>query len=166
MKNEKYTVFETAWGFMGFSAKDGAVMGVSLPVATRKAAEKRFAVLEFDSGLMKDVQKAFVRYFDGEKVDFSTWPRVNAGQKTAFASNVLNTCRRIAYSRRLTYAELAKLAGRAGAARAVGTIMANNPIPLIIPCHRVLRSDGGLGGYSAEGGIATKTSLLQLESRA
>jgi methylated-DNA-[protein]-cysteine S-methyltransferase len=162
---KKYTIFETAWGFMGFSAENGAVTGVGLPAATKEAARKRFAGLEFDGELMKDVQDAFVRYFHGEKVDFSSWPKVNAGTKTAFGNAVLSTCRNIPYSSKLTYAELAKVAGKAGAARAVGTIMANNPIPLIIPCHRVLRSDGGLGGYSAEGGLAAKQRLLALESR-
>lgn len=63
----------------------------------------------------------------------------------------------------VTYAELAKRAGSPGAARAVGTAMAKNPFPIIIPCHRVVAGNGKLGGYSGRGGVATKRKLLQLE---
>ncbi len=63
----------------------------------------------------------------------------------------------------VTYAELAKRAGSKGAARAVGTAMAKNPWPIIIPCHRVVAGDGKLGGYSGRGGVATKRALLVLE---
>lgn len=63
----------------------------------------------------------------------------------------------------ITYAELAKRAGSPGAARAVGTAMAKNPWPIIIPCHRVVAGNGKLGGYSGRGGVATKVALLELE---
>lgn len=63
----------------------------------------------------------------------------------------------------VTYAELARLAGSPGAARAVGQAMAKNPWPIIIPCHRVVAGNGKLGGYSGRGGPATKRALLALE---
>lgn len=63
----------------------------------------------------------------------------------------------------ITYAELAKRAGSPGAARAVGTAMAKNPFPVIIPCHRVVAGNGKLGGYSGRGGVATKRQLLEME---
>ena len=62
-----------------------------------------------------------------------------------------------------SYGELANMAGRKGAARAVGRVMAANPLPIIIPCHRVVSSDGGLTGYSASGGLQTKLRLLLME---
>lgn len=63
----------------------------------------------------------------------------------------------------MTYKQLARLAGRPNAARAVGSIMARNRTPLIIPCHRVLGSDGRLHGFSAPGGLEAKQKMLNLE---
>ncbi len=63
----------------------------------------------------------------------------------------------------ITYAELAKRAGSPGAARAVGQAMAKNPFPIVIPCHRVIASNGKLGGYSGRGGVAAKRALLARE---
>ena len=64
----------------------------------------------------------------------------------------------------LSYSQLAELAGHPGSARAVGTSMANNPISLIVPCHRVLKNDGEIGEYSGHGGQETKNWLIQHES--
>ena len=57
------------------------------------------------------------------------------------------------------------MAGKANAARAVGGILGKNRLPLIIPCHRVIRSDGGMGGFSAEGGVEMKGKMLELERK-
>ena len=70
----------------------------------------------------------------------------------------------IGYGHTVSYAELAALAGRPAAVRAVGTACATNPLPVVVPCHRVLRGDGSLGGYL--GGLEAKRTLLDLESRA
>jgi len=63
----------------------------------------------------------------------------------------------------VTYKDIASSIGRPGSARAIGLIMSKNPIPLIIPCHRVIRSDGGLGGFSGQGGVEMKKKMLALE---
>ena len=83
--------------------------------------------------------------------------------RTPFARRVLAACRRIPYGQTLSYAELAAAAGSPGAARAVGSVMAQNRLPLLIPCHRVVGSRGKLGGFSAPGGLETKVRLLELE---
>jgi len=70
----------------------------------------------------------------------------------------------IGYGRTETYAEVARVVGNPGAVRAVGSACATNPLPVVVPCHRVLRTDGSLGGYV--GGLAAKTALLELESAA
>ena len=70
----------------------------------------------------------------------------------------------IGYGRTLTYKEVAAQVGNPTAVRAVGTACATNPLPVVVPCHRVLRSDGGLGGYL--GGLEAKTTLLDLERAA
>ena len=72
-------------------------------------------------------------------------------------------CRKIPYGKTLSYGQLAAKAGRPGAARAVGNHMAGNRTPIIVPCHRVLPSGGGLGGFSAAGGVALKRRLLEME---
>lgn len=83
---------------------------------------------------------------------------------TPFHREVLERCAQIPAGQTLTYGELAARAGRPRAARAVGSAMARNRWPLIIPCHRVLGSDGRLTGYSGTGGIETKRRLLGLEA--
>jgi methylated-DNA-[protein]-cysteine S-methyltransferase len=80
-----------------------------------------------------------------------------------FQRRVLEQLRRIPKGQVRTYREIAGEIGQPGATRAVGTACARNPIPLIVPCHRVVRSDGGLGGYSLRGGVALKERLLESE---
>lgn len=80
-----------------------------------------------------------------------------------FQRRVLEQLRRIPRGEVRTYRQIAREIGQPGATRAVGTACARNPIPLIVPCHRVVRSDGGLGGYSLRGGIALKQRLLETE---
>jgi len=80
-----------------------------------------------------------------------------------FEREVLGRLRRIPAGAVRTYRDIAKALGQPGAARAVGMACARNPLPLLIPCHRVVRSDGGLGGYSLRGGVALKRQLLEAE---
>ena len=80
-----------------------------------------------------------------------------------FHRKVYKALCKIPAGKTITYAELAKRAGSPGAARAVGTAMAKNPFPIVIPCHRVVAGNGKLGGYSGRGGVATKKALLALE---
>jgi methylated-DNA-[protein]-cysteine S-methyltransferase len=90
---------------------------------------------------------------------------VDFGQASEFRRRVLNLCRRIPFGRTVSYAELAARAGSPRAARAVGNCMAANPIPLLIPCHRVICADSRIGVYSAPGGTAMKQRLLAMEQR-
>lgn len=80
-----------------------------------------------------------------------------------FESEVLACLRRIPAGEVRTYREIARSVGQPGAARAVGAACARNPLPLLIPCHRVVRTDGGLGGYSLRGGVVLKRRLLEAE---
>ena len=82
---------------------------------------------------------------------------------TAFQQRVLQATAKIAPGERLTYGELARYIGSPGAARAVGTALARNPFPVLIPCHRVVRADGSIGNYSC-GGIRVKQRLLKEET--
>lgn len=102
------------------------------------------------------------QYFAGHRRAFDLafdW-RLSSG----FRSTVLHLLPEIAYGRTATYAAVAQLTGNPKAVRAVGTACATNPLPVVVPCHRVVRSDGGMGGYL--GGIEAKRTLLTLESAA
>ena len=85
-------------------------------------------------------------------------------ETTDFDAEVYRACRSIPYGQTRSYKQLAEQVGRPGAARAVGGAMRRNPCPIITPCHRVLRSDGALGGFSSPGGVADKLKLLNMES--
>jgi methylated-DNA-[protein]-cysteine S-methyltransferase len=104
-------------------------------------------------------------YFSGA-VDALDPVAVDPSGWTAFFAEVYRRCRQIAPGNTRSYQELAALAGRPRAARAVGQAMAQNRVPLVIPCHRVLSAGGGLGGYSGPGGVDTKLWLLRHESEA
>ena len=97
-------------------------------------------------------------YFAGERTGFDL-PLAPAG--SAFQQQVWRELRGIGFGETAGYGELASRLGRVGSARAVGRANATNPIPIVIPCHRVVGSDGCLTGYA--GGVAMKTALLRLE---
>lgn len=82
-----------------------------------------------------------------------------------FQRLVLRACRRIPYGKTISYQELAQRIGRPDAVRAVARALATNPLPIIIPCHRVVRKGGNLGGYSAPGGRDLKGKLLMMEKQ-
>jgi len=89
---------------------------------------------------------------------------INWSMMTPFQKQVLSATGTIPYGSVSTYSEIAKKVGKPGAARAVGSAEAANPVPIVIPCHRVIGSDGKLHGYGGRGGITTKAWLLKLES--
>lgn len=84
---------------------------------------------------------------------------------TEFQRQVRAACRSIPAGETRTYGQLAAMAGSPGAARAVGRVMATNPLPLVIPCHRVVGSGGKLTGFTAPGGLATKRRMLEIERK-
>ncbi|MGD9805359.1 MAG: methylated-DNA--[protein]-cysteine S-methyltransferase, partial [Hyphomicrobiaceae bacterium] len=85
------------------------------------------------------------------------------GDRPQFHLDLYAEARRIPWGETVTYGDLARALGQPGAARAVGQAMGRNPVPIIMPCHRVLASGSALRGFSAPGGIATKQRLLELE---
>jgi methylated-DNA-[protein]-cysteine S-methyltransferase len=103
------------------------------------------------------------RYFDGERVDFPLDLDAYLEQLgcTAFEADVLRALRRVPYGRTVSYRDLARDAGHPAAWRATGSVMARNELPVILPCHRVTRSDGQLGRYGDD--PSWKRRLLELE---
>ncbi|NIL99328.1 MAG: methylated-DNA--[protein]-cysteine S-methyltransferase, partial [Planctomycetales bacterium] len=102
-------------------------------------------------------------YAEGQPDDFRD-VAVDLDCFTRFQQRVLRACRTIPYGQTVCYADLAARCGSPAAARAVGNVMSNNRLPLIVPCHRVVGSAGRLGGFSAPGGLAMKRRLLRLEA--
>lgn len=111
---------------------------------------------------VEEVQAAFEQYLDGELDAFSS-VEIDLGGLSEFAARVLSNLRAIPGGAVTTYGSLAAWSGKAGAARAVGRIVGANPVPLVIPCHRVVAADGSLGGFSGGGGLASKRWLLAHE---
>lgn len=111
---------------------------------------------------LREVAEQLDEYFAGRRRTF-TLP-LDRSLSTGFRREVQDHLTDIPYGRTESYAEVASLLGRPRAIRAVGSGCATNPLPLVLPCHRVLRSDGSLGGYA--GGLETKAALLKLEAAA
>lgn len=107
-------------------------------------------------------QNLLVAYAAGENVDLTEIP-IAAGRQTPFQQRVVQQLRKVGYGQTVTYGELARRAGSAKAARAVGNQMACNKVPLLVPCHRVIGSGGHLGGFSAPQGLDMKVRLLEIE---
>ena len=163
----EFGVVETGWGCFSYVVQEGRLLKTVLP-RPREAAEStiREALPEarFKARLMPDFERRIGRYFLGEPVIFPDL--VELDSVPPFHRRVLEACRTIPFGQTVTYRELAALAGNPNAARAVGGAMAHNPLPLVIPCHRVVGSSGSLGGFSTPGGTALKRRLLKLEAKA
>jgi methylated-DNA-[protein]-cysteine S-methyltransferase len=113
---------------------------------------------------VRDVVARLRLFAEGEPVDFNSVP-LALDHLSPFARRVVTACRHLDWGQVSSYGELAAACGSPGAARAVGSVMARNCFPLIVPCHRVLGADGALGGYSAPDGLRMKRRLLAMEGR-
>ena len=166
----KYVIFKTKWGHFGLVGTKSVLCRTQLPGPEPKKIESRLLKnlpdAQFDETLFKILQKQIASYFEGSCVNFSPDLPVALDGFDGFPRKVLTACRKIEFGQRITYAGLAQKTGRPAASRAVGNALAKNPLPLIIPCHRVLRTDGKMGGFSAPGGISFKERMLALEHKA
>jgi methylated-DNA-[protein]-cysteine S-methyltransferase len=106
-----------------------------------------------------EARRQLDEYFAGKRRDFDL--EVDLSPAREFGRSVLEELARVPYGELTTYGELAARAGRPRAARAVGTVMNRNPVPIVLPCHRVVGSTGSLVGYA--GGLERKRTLLELE---
>jgi methylated-DNA-[protein]-cysteine S-methyltransferase len=162
----KYVIFETEWGYFGFLGSEGLYRSV-LPVKDeRRAKSLLLKGLEaeecrYSKDYLKGLQRDVRAYYKGSYVNFEV-PVLYEGL-TKFQAAVLKACRKIKYGQIKSYGEVAQMAGRAAAMRAVGGVLARNRCPLITPCHRVTYSDGRAGGFSAYGGVKVKEKMLELE---
>lgn len=119
------------------------------------------ARLEYNPQAVERAMAQLREYFSGARSRFDLHFDLSA--LTSFQQSVLRTARRIAPGKIWTYHRLAKAMGRPQSSRPVGQALARNPMPIVIPCHRVVASDGSLGGYSGGSGLEAKRWLLRLE---
>lgn len=165
-----YIVFPTALGHCGLAWAERGIARLQLPSAdageTEKLIQKRLpsSSIAVPDTRAREVIAMVTRYFDGEEVDFTPVELDLVGQARFFL-DVYEVARHIGWGRTTTYGGIVKTLGLSmEKARDVGQAMAKNPVPLIIPCHRVLAAGGRLGGFSAPGGTNTKLRMLDLEN--
>jgi methylated-DNA-[protein]-cysteine S-methyltransferase len=166
LKQYAYSIFKTKWGWFGLLANEKGLLRACLPMDSKVAVEN--ILLDgigralSDRKRFCDIENAVSAYYEGHEVDFSG-VEVDLEAFTPFQQKVLRALREVKQGKTVTYGYLAELAGSPKAARAIGGCMARNPIPLIIPCHRVMGADGSLTGFSGFGGTQTKRLMLRLE---
>lgn len=163
MKNLYINVFSSKIGEIKTASTDKGVVLIALPNESKKKFEIKvrdeYSLYDVKSGGVhnRHVEKEILQYLDGKRNKF-TVKIVLTG--TEFQKTVLKKVAKISYGHTKTYGEIAQLVNNPGASRAVGSVNAQNKLPIIIPCHRVVATNG-LGGYG--GGTNLKKKLLQLE---
>lgn len=152
---------KTPVGMLVISAGAEGVTSVLLS-GSKKARGRDSGAADAPPASMRKVARAFDRYFAGDAHALDGLPVDLSSVRSEFHRRVLTTLRELtAPGKTISYGGLAAAVGHLGAARAVGMVMARNPVPIILPCHRVLASDGSLGGYG--GGLEMKRALLAIE---
>ena len=144
---------QTPHGFFTFVEEDSCIIQVRFGQAADACEEA--------SPLLLAAEEQLLAYFDGMLRSFSL---PAAAKGTPFQKQCWDALLAIPYGETMTYGQLAKMIGRPGAVRAVGMAAHRNPLPILIPCHRLIGSGGRLTGYA--GGIPLKEALLQLEQNA
>jgi methylated-DNA-[protein]-cysteine S-methyltransferase len=163
-----YCLFNTAIGAVGVAWSADGITRLQLPEAGREATERRLRGRSTSTAESRPPPQiecaigAVQKYMTGDQIDFSDIALDLTGVGP-FHRSIYEALCRVGWGETTTYGALARQAGDPGASRAVGQAMGRNPIPVIIPCHRVLASGGKPGGFSAFGGAITKQRLLALE---
>lgn len=163
---QHYHLFETKLGLCGIAWSDEGITRFRLPDPDRDAAERQFRgrTATAPPPAIAGVVEQAKRYFAGERIAFTNID-LDLSAVDPFRRTIYDALRKVGFGETVTYGELAKRAGanEPQAAQDVGVAMARNPVPLIIPCHRVLAAGGKIGGFSAPGRTETKQRMLALE---
>ncbi|OHB58643.1 MAG: hypothetical protein A2Y12_08215 [Planctomycetes bacterium GWF2_42_9] len=163
-----YSIFKTKWGFFGLGADEKGLLKTCLPVETKETAKTYLLVGMSEKAkevksIYPQLTKAIIDYYNGVYVKFDMLNvPLNWEKLSDFSIRVLKACKGIEIGQTVSYGQLANMAKHPGAARAVGSVMAANRWPLIIGCHRIIRSDGVIGNFSFCGS-ETKKKMLEHE---
>ncbi len=160
-----YAVLETRLGRVLVTRTDRGLNNLLFHQPTwgrffEELEERKDLQLVKSESKFSNLKKQLKDYFSGRKIRFSEKLDLSSG--SPFEQKVWRKMLQISYGKTVSYKKLAQMVGNSRKARAVGNACAKNPLPIIVPCHRVIKSDGGLGGYG--GGIERKRRLLNLES--
>jgi methylated-DNA-[protein]-cysteine S-methyltransferase len=168
MTTRGFALFDTAIGACGIAWGERGLVGVQLPEAsearTLARMRRRFPATP-EAPPPPSVQRAIegiVQLLQGEAIDLAAIALDTAGVPS-FDRRVYEVARTIPPGATLSYGDIAMRLNAPGEARAVGQALGQNPFPIVVPCHRVLAAGGKIGGFSANGGIATKLRLLSIE---
>jgi methylated-DNA-[protein]-cysteine S-methyltransferase len=160
----------TPWGPLALVGRQTSCLALFLPEESdslTKRVEKRFPKIKWTKqtpDFAFGLESPLMAYFQGKKKDLPEPPMEWLAPLSSFQRRVYKALGKTRPGQKLTYGELAQKAGFPGAARAVGSAMAKNPWPLIVPCHRVIPAGGRkVGAYSGAGGTKTKVRLLEWE---
>jgi methylated-DNA-[protein]-cysteine S-methyltransferase len=160
---ERFIVFETDYGWIGIVSSHIGVKSLYLPRVSRCEIEdevgRRYGSLQFDSIMFQDLKHRLIRYFRGEAVQFND--PVDLTDGTVFSRLVWEVVKVIPWGQLRTYKQIAESISKPRSARAVGQALNANPVPIIIPCHRVIGSDGSLTGFAS--GLDLKQKMLLSE---
>jgi len=159
-----FFVFQTDAGWMCVLGSVTGLLNIALPLKTEREVYERLGdrldKATYSPERFEDLVERFHAYCKGHHVDFPD--DLDLSGATSFQRAVWQAARRIPYGQTRSYGWLAGQIGKPEAARAVGQALGKNPLPIIVPCHRVLAGDGGLGGFT--GGLEMKRYLLSLEN--
>jgi methylated-DNA-[protein]-cysteine S-methyltransferase len=160
----KYLIFNTDIGWVGVLGSNSGLLRTTLPQPSAQEAEQllgdRVKDASRSENFLHDLMERLRSYFAGQRATFPD--ELDLSPATVFQREVWQLTRLIPYGETRSYGWVAEQLGKAGAERAVGQALGQNPLPIIVPCHRVVASDGKLGGYS--GGVEMKRYLLRQEA--
>jgi methylated-DNA-[protein]-cysteine S-methyltransferase len=163
-----FCLFNTPIGSCSIAWSNVGIVGLQLPETdderTRARMARRFpdAAEAAPPAPIREAIAAIVALTSGEAQDLAD-VRLDMARVSEFERRVYDVARTIGPGTTLTYGQIAKRIGEPAAAQAVGKALGSNPFAIIVPCHRVLGADGKIGGFSANGGVATKIRLLSIE---
>jgi methylated-DNA-[protein]-cysteine S-methyltransferase len=159
-----FTIFKTKPGWIGLLSNNIGLLKTTLPKDSKDEAEDELRCRSqaiYSEEIFKEIIAQINSYFEGKRVDFTA--RLDISQATVFEQAVWQATRRVSYGETSSYLKIAGEIRKPLAARAVGQALGRNPIPIIIPCHRILNNNGRLGGFG--GGLEMKKYLLDLEAK-
>lgn len=160
------TAFQTEWGWIELAASEKGITSIILPPSGRTGGRSRYGAAAGDSepsgsakSMLDQAKQQLADYLEGKRRDFSVPVDMTSG--TAFQRRVWRAILKIPYGRVRSYQWVAEKIGGKQYARAVGMALGSNPVPILVPCHRIIAHDGSLGGFGC--GLPMKRRLLKLE---
>ncbi len=162
---QRVLMFRSPWGWMGIVESEKGIQAIALPKRSRGAVELDLKAQSSEpwqrgeSACLEAARRQLLDYLDGKRHTFEI--PLDLSQGTVFQRQVWRALQRVPYGKLRSYQWIAARVGGRQYARAVGNAVGANPIPIVIPCHRIVAQDASLGGFS--GGLSMKRKLLSLE---